>query len=540
MSTREPPASAKATVSAPVTAQPEQPAPKPAAAKPGPRKRIANGAVPAISPEEFGYDEARHLLWRAGFGGTPQQVQTLATWGPERAVDYLLEVDKVTSEPATIEQFDKNIMRRPTAAEREQYRQAQQKRDEDTLARLRLMKQDAQRQDREQMRAIQRWWLTRLIETPRPLEEKMTLFWHGHFATSYRTIEDSWHMASQNQLYRKHAVGSFGDLLFAIIRDPAMLAYLNNNESRKGHPNENLAREIMELFSLGVGNYTEDDIKEGARALTGYSFEDDEFVFKKADHDTGNKQILRHAGPMDGDAFVTAILEQRACSQHLTRKLYKFFAADLPGTEKETDPETNTLLRELASTFLDKRYSVKPVLRQLFLSKHFYSPKIRAQQIKSPVQLVVGAVRSLNTPVRDLNILLDAMDLMGQSLFYPPSVKGWDGGRSWVNTSTLFVRQNILAFLLTGKKPQGYDPMAQVEKYDPKELLDTLAKGDEQAEKEAGSVVAMLLRFAVGRAPAHAQDSLTKFLSDHKDGITTEAATGLLLLITAMPEYQLC
>src|SRR6185436_12424118 len=171
---------------------------------------------------------------------------------------------------------------------------------------LRTMQQDRERDDRRQMREMQKWWLKRMIETPRPLEEKMTLFWHGHFATSFRTIENSYHMFKQNTLFRKHAVGNFGELLFAIIRDPAMIAYLNNNQSRKGKPNENLAREIMELFSLDIAGYTERDIKEGARALTGYTFVDDKFEFRRNDHDTGEKSILGVTGPLDGDGFVKA------------------------------------------------------------------------------------------------------------------------------------------------------------------------------------------------------------------------------------------
>ncbi|MGE4198722.1 MAG: DUF1800 family protein, partial [Phycisphaerales bacterium] len=267
-----------------------------------------------IADSNFGFDQARHLLWRAGFGGTPKQIQTLVSWGAKRAVEYLVNYEDVPTDTVSESEFDRNIMRPATAEEREMNVRARRMNDEETVARLRARRQEAEREDRRQMSSIQRWWLKRMIETPRPLEEKMTLFWHGHFATSYRTIEDSYHMFMQNQLFRKHAVGDFRELLFAIIRDPAMIAYLDNNDSRKGRPNENLAREIMELFSLGVGNYTEQDIKEGARALTGYTFEDDDFTFQKNNHDEGRKSILGRSGTMDGDVFVKAILEQRACS----------------------------------------------------------------------------------------------------------------------------------------------------------------------------------------------------------------------------------
>ena len=494
----------------------------------------------AIREQDFGYEQARHLLLRAGFGGTPAQIRTLADWGAERSVEHLLEVKDIPFRDDPADEFDVDIMRPPTEAERRQYRNALQQRNEDAVARFRLERQRRQRRDRAQMRAMQKWWLTRMIETPRPLEEKMTLFWHGHFATSYRTIENSAHMHEQNRLFRRYALGNFGDLLFRIIRDPAMLAYLDNNDSRKGRPNENLARELMELFSLGVGNYSERDIKEGARALTGYTFEHNDFVFRADNHDTGNKTILGKSGDLDGDDFVTAILETRACAEFLAKKLYRFFVASVPEDPADIDSGTRRYLRSLGAEILRARYDVKPVLRKLFLSRHFYDPRIMNEQIKSPVDLVVGSVRSLNTPVRDLSILVDALNLMGQNIFLPPSVKGWDGGRSWINTSTLYVRQNILSFLLTGKKPSGYDALADQEKYDPETLLEPLAEADPGAMHDPERVVEYLLRFTIGDAPADASRRLHEFVEGHGGVVTTPIITGLLLLITAMPEYQLC
>lgn len=489
-----------------------------------------------IRPEAFGYDQARHLLWRAGFGGTPEQVQTLVSWGPTRAVDYLLDAEKVAFREVRADEFNSSIMRPPTAEEQATIRRARQTQDENALAQLRLEQQRRQRDDRRQIREVQRWWLARMIETPRPLEEKMTLFWHGHFATSYRTIEDSYHMFQQNQMFRSHALGNYGDLMFRIIRDPAMLAYLDNNDSRRDRPNENLARELMELFSLGVGNYTERDIKEGARALTGYTFRDDEFFFDQGNHDTGAKDILGVRGNLDGDGFVRAILARPACSRFMCRKLYAFFAAELPENDRDLSRDSSAALREMASEMLRSRYAVKPVLRRLFLSEHFYSPEVMGQHIKSPTELVVGAVRSLLTPARDLSILLDAMDLMGQSLLFPPSVAGWAGGRAWINTSTLFVRQNILAYLLTGKRPQGYDPLTDEQKYDPAPLLSGL---DESARTDPSRVIDYLLRFTIGGSPAHARATLEQFVASHGGRVSNDMITGLLLIITAMPEYQL-
>jgi uncharacterized protein (DUF1800 family) len=490
-----------------------------------------------LDPKQFGYAQARHLLWRAGFGGNERQIQTLVSWGPAKSVDYLLNFDKVPFDEVQPDSFDKDIMRPPTEEERRMVAAARRSGDQEEISRLQKLRQDRERTDRSQMGDAQKWWLKRMIETPRPLEERMTLFWHGHFATSFRSVEDSYHMFLQNQLFRKHAVGSFGDLLYAIIRDPAMIKFLNNNESRKGKPNENLAREIMELFSLGVGNYTEKDIKEGARALTGYTYEDDEFVFRRANHDNGGKEILGVSGNLDGDDFVKAILAQRACSAYLARKLYHYFLADVPpderGGEKELLPPQRAVLRELATTIQGNRYEVKPALRRLFLSEHFYEPRFMNEQIKSPVQLVVGAVRSLNTPVRDLSILNDALDLMGQRLFMPPSVKGWDGGRSWINTSTMFVRQNIMTFLITGRKPAGYDASATTDPFDAMAALPKDATGPQE-------IIQGVLDVTLGQRPAAAVASMGAYLREKDDAVNNETVTGLILLATSMPEYQLC
>jgi uncharacterized protein (DUF1800 family) len=510
-----------------------------------PRRGEVSASLSPIKAARFGFEQARHLLWRAGFGGTPAQIHTLVQWGPERSVDYLLSPEKVPDEPLRDDAFDRHIIRPPTPEEQATARRARQAQDEEALARLRASQMDRERDDRRQMADIRKWWLKRMIETPRPLEEKLTLFWHGHFATSYRTIENSYHMFKQNMLFRRHALGNFGELLFAIIRDPAMLAYLDQNNSRKGRPNENLARELMELFSLGVGNYTERDIKEGARALTGYTFNDDDFVYRRQDHDENPKTILGRTGAMDGDDFVRAILEQRACARFIARKLYKAFVADIPpldatDNDRTLDAPTRSAISDLAGTLLSSRYELKPVLRRMFLSEHFYDAGIIGQQIKGPVQLVVGAVRSLNTPVRDLALLADACDLMGQNIFFPPSVKGWDGGRAWINTSTFYVRQNIMAYLLTGKKPQGYDALADQERYDPRELLEPLAKADPGAEKDVGKVADYLLRFTLPAAPEDARGLLTDFARNLGTGVTPDLVIGMLLLITAMPEYQLC
>ncbi len=490
-----------------------------------------------IKAKDWGYDHARHLLNRAGFGGTPSQIATLVKWGPEKSVEHLLNPQAIPFDEVKATAFDHDIMRPYTSEERGEIAMARRKGDEEAVTRLRAKRQEAERADRQQMRDIQHWWLKRMIETPRPLEEKMTLFWHGHFATSYRTIEDSYHMFMQNQTFRKNALGNFAGMLHGIIRDPAMLKYLNNDDSRKDKPNENLAREIMELFSLGVGNYTEKDIKEGARALTGYTFEDDDFTLKRTNHDGGTKRILGASGTLDGDQFVDAILAQPACARYMTRKLYRFFVLDYPTGNKPMDAASATVLSSLESTFTSSKYEVKPLLRRIFLSEHFYQPQIMNEQIKSPTQLVVGAVRSLNTPARDLGVLADAMNMMGQNIFFPPSVKGWDGGRSWINTATMYIRQNILCFLLTGRTPNGFDPLAKQETFDPMPLLDQMGLTSSSPHEEIADGI---LRFAIGRSEPHNRAIIVDLFRRHGTGVTSDTLTQAFLLVTAMPEYQLC
>lgn len=498
------------------------------------------GSLSPIKPEQFRFEEARHLLQRAGFGGTPAQIRALASLGPEKAVDHLLQPQRSPAEPVRADQFDKDIIRPPTDEERRALQQARRRGDEDLVARFRAEVQSRERRDRRQIRDIQAWWLARMIESPSPMEEKLTLFWHGHFATSYRTIENSYHMFLQNQTFRASALGSFADLLHAIIQDPAMLAYLDNNDSRKGQPNENLARELMELFSLGVGQYTEADIKEGARALTGHTFDDDAFVFRKDNHDNGAKEILGRRGNIDGRGFVEAILQHRACAPFITSKLYAFLVADLPESQRDLDPKVRSILRTLSATLQGDNYQLRPMLRRLLLSEHFYSQPVVGQQIKSPVQLVVQAARSLLAPARDLSILLDALDLMGQDILFPPSVAGWAGGRTWINTSTMFVRHNVLTFMLTGRTSSGFDASASVEKFDPAPLLADLASTGADQHKDPAAVAEYLLRLTIGRVDPQALTTLIDLAPRQGQSLPGDVVTAMLLLITAMPEYQLC
>ena len=492
-----------------------------------------NATLKPLDATGFGYEQARHLLNRAGFGGTPQQIATLQNMGLAGAVRHLVEYDRV---PADLPdpRVDADLIRPPTDEEKLAYATARKDNDEEALEQLRAKVIERQGMDRRQMRDLAKWWLARMIQTPRPLEEKLTLLWHGHFASNFRSVRDSHLLWQQNQFFRTHAAGSFADLARGIIRDPAMIVFLNNNQNRKRAPNENLARELMELFTLGEGQYTEADIKEGARALTGYTYNDNAFELSDRNHDGGGKTILGVRGNHDGEAFVDILLAQRACSQFVAYKLYKHFVADLTEPKAVTGTQRG-YINQLARLLADNRYQLRPVLTAMFSSEHFYDPQIVGNQIKCPAQLVVGTVRTLNTPVRDLDQLHDAMGRMGQRLFDPPSVAGWDGGRTWINTATLFVRQNVAALLITGKSPQDSKWSRDALAYDPMFLVSDLQplSPESASDRLLGTLIG-------GHAPRDRRDMLVKFLYDRGGNVTADTVLALLLLITSMPEYQLC
>ena len=488
----------------------------------------------ALPDADFGYWQAHRLLARAGFGGTPEATRLLASRGLNNAVDSTIYYTPWM--PPEADLFNKDLRRPLTKSEQAELSYARESGDEDTVERFRRVRQANQRADRKQLTKIRDWWFDRILTTPNPFEEKMTLFWHGHFATGFRTIEDSWHMYAQNQLLRSHATGNFAELCTHIIHDPAMLKYLDSDQNRKGSPNENFARELMELFVLGEGNdYTETDIKEGARALTGYSFKDNAFIFNASQHDDGMKHILGSTGRYDGEDFLRIILSRKAASEFICQKLVRFFINDAPGAPTE---DTKRVIRGLGSTLRHANFKLRPMLQQLFKSRFFYEESNEASIVKSPIQLIAQAVRTLGVPSRDHTVLLGSASLMGQHILEPPSVKGWDGGRSWINTATLFVRQNVLVYLLTGRLPEGSKGRASTETFDAMPLIAHL-----RADRtyDPGVVSDYLLQFCLGAAPHEARRTqLRAYFASIGDRVDNGRLLGALALITAMPEYQLC
>jgi uncharacterized protein (DUF1800 family) len=392
--------------------------------------------------DPFDRVKAAHLLNRAGFGGTEQQIEKVLELGPQDAVEWLLDFPDQGAEEQTPEDVPDLSMIEGHPKNFREVRELLEGRDEEERRRVRQMLRRAQG---EAIRATAGWWVKRMGQGPYPLQEKLALFWHGHFTTSAQDTQSGQRMWQQNELLRRMAAGNFRQFLRQISRDPAMLDYLNNQKNRRGRPNENYARELLELFTLGIGNYGEQDVKEAARAFTGWGHNGDSFEFRRRQHDDGEKEFLGRRGRFDGDDIIDIILMQPACGRHVGAKLFRFFAY-----EEIEEP----VLASLGRLLPENRWELRPLLRTILTSRAFYSGKAIGTQIKSPLQLVVGTVRQLEMEAAPPQVMQQGLRQMGQVPFYPPNVQGWPGGQRWINSSTLFVRYNI-SVRLVEQAPRG-------------------------------------------------------------------------------------
>ncbi len=445
------------------------------------------------------YQQMAHLLRRAGFGADHETIQSLVQKGLKSVVHSL--VYETAPDPL------------------------------DTM----LDRMDGEELNYNQAGDLQIWWLNRMVHSPNPLQEKMTLFWHGHFVSAYSKVNNLLMLYRQNQLFRRMGMGNFRDLTQAVSKDPAMIWYLDNQYNRKGHANENYGRELMELFTLGIGHYTEEDVRQNARAFTGWGFNrlTAEYQFNPEQHDDGIKTVLGQTGSWNGNDIVDILMKQPSLPSFICTKLYKFFVSD------NASPED---VKPYADIFASSGLKIQPVLEAMFLSPEFYSEKVMWQKFKTPTEFVVDAIRSTGTQV-SLRPALFAMRAMGQELFNAPSVKGWDGGVTWINTNTLFARFQF-CMQLARMNPENSPMLAAIEQ--------TLLKGEMQTPEDVVDYYAT--RLLHRRLDDHSREVLVNYLNTNRNGeaepfqIPTNARTmraaqlkihGLMHMVMVTPEFQL-
>jgi uncharacterized protein (DUF1800 family) len=431
-----------------------------------------------------------HLLRRAGFGATPEDIQAHAAKGLEATVDELVNYEQQPDDlDATLAKVQGDLV------------------------------------DLNNLEDIQTWWLYRMLHTSRPLQEKMTLFWHGHFATAFYKVRDARYMHGQNETFRANALGNFKDLVTAVAKDPAMLIWLDGNTNRKGAPNENFARELMELFTLGIGNYSEDDVKNAARAFTGWNLNRQQgaFAFNKNQHDEGEKTFRGLTGNLNGDDVIANVAADPATAKRLATKLFAFFAYDQP------EP---AVVQPFADLYLRSNLEIKPVVRAILTSDAFYSDKAFTSHVKSPVEYVVGTIKQLKGQVRERG-LSAALRQQGQELFNPPNVAGWPGGPAWLDAATIEARFNFGGLLAAAVKNA---PGANTGGYiDPESMVQKLAtrSWDAVIDLFGGSLTAGLsdaTRSALKDYAAKAQDA--------KPVTLDTKLRGIIHLLMVSPEYQ--
>ena len=497
----------------------------------------------AAYPGPWDERAAAHLLNRTGFSAPLEKVEAALKDSPDAVLQRLLDYES-TPDPYA----------RPDWAEPET----------DWTPPSLLSEKDKKERQRiaqEHRRELQTWWIRRMASAPRPLQEKLTLFWHGHFATSLEKVKGPYLMWLQNETFRRNAKGNFHTLVSEISQDPAMILWLDNDSNRKEHPNENYARELMELFTLGEGHYTEQDIKESARAFTGWGFRkrDQQFYFNSKQHDSGEKTFMGKQGKWNGNDIVDIIFEQPRCAGFIAEKLWTFFAYENP------EPE---IIEGLGQILRQSKYELRPVLWKLFSCQAFYSERALRAQIKSPVQLVIGSFQVVKKefPQKEpiARLLLNVLRLMGQEPFDPPDVSGWEGGLTWVNTASLLLRYNFANYLVhgvpsdnmvgkvkPGKGPQPARPGLKELMRRNAEILSIAALYDPSKATSSSELVRHFARLLWNCQPD--KDSFaqfTKFLDTDENGDprvfksanadAEQKIRGLIHLMMSTPQYQLC
>ena len=498
-----------------------------------------------LPSSKWNYTTAAHLLNRAGFGGTPAEIQKLLKLGPEKAVSYFVDYEKISDattppdwakpDPDREEMFREyrkmEMESRGTTTDEAKRKELGEKRRE--------LFQKQQRDQFLHIMELRGWWIERMAKGPRPLQEKMVLFWHGHFATSAQKVRNAYFMWKQNEIFRSMASGNWLQMLEAVAKDPAMLIWLDQAQSRKQHPNENFAREVMELFTLGEGHYTEKDVAEAARAMTGWTLDrlTEEYEYRDQMHDDGTKTFLGKTGELTGKEVLQLIVAQPQAARFITAKLWRFFASENP------DPK---LIDALAEVFRKSGNNFKPLLHAMFRSREFYSDDVIRTQVKSPVQWLVGSVRMLDRDLPPPVVSSQLLKNIGQDLLLPPNVKGWDGGLSWITTNNLLNRYNQAALLVMAENKMAADgqgigkriaeranQMAQrMHAVD----INKIVTPEERRKKET-LIAALEKRFLQAKLKDKQRKVLIEYL-DSRGELDDQDVRHTIRLLMSTPEYQ--
>ena len=494
---------------------------------------------------KWNFTTAAHLLNRAGFGGTPAEIEAFQKMGLHDAAAHLVDYDKIADETPNPSWAEPDPEQSKRFQEVRQLRQKMQGATEEERKELeqktRELFRETQRDQRQRIIELRAWWLERMVNGPRPLQEKLTLFWHGHFATSAQKVREAYLMWLQNDTFRKLALTSWKEMLVAITKDPAMLLWLDQTQSRKQHPNENYAREVMELFTLGEGHYTENDVAEAARAFTGLVYDRplQETNFRPFIHDQGVKTVLGKTGNLNWMDVLNQIIAQPQAARFITAKLWRFFASENPSEE---------LVTALAQIFRESDHHFKPLLNAMFQSEEFYAEEVIRTQVKSPAQWLVGSARMLERDLPAARVCSNFLSNLGQDLFAPPNVKGWDGGIAWITTNNLLARYNQAEMLVYGKNQLQLNTENKAMKFGenrfnplhstatPVEVTKILTP--EERSTKSALLPALERRLLQGKLKPKQEATLREYL-DHRSSLDEHDILETIRLLMSTPEYQL-
>ncbi len=460
--------------------------------------------------------ELQHLYWRTGFGLSLSKSKQLAHKDKTEIIDHIFQQSRKYAPLIVIEEDEIPSKKNLRNAMRMQLKSVKD------FFKLKGVE-------------LNNKWFERMAYSNSSLREKMTLFWHDHFACSEL---NPYLIQVQNNNLRKHALGNFRDMVHAMAKDAAMLKFLNNKQNKKDAPNENFARELLELFTIGIGHYTEKDIKSAARAFTGWNFDyRGRFELKERQHDYGQKTFMGERGNFNGEDIIDIVLSKRETAYHICRKIYAYFVNDQIDSKR---------VKELGDYFYENSYDIEALMKKILLSDWFYKPKNIGCKIKSPTELIVGLMQTFNIEFEDQMNLIFIQKKLGQLLFNPPNVAGWTGGRSWIDSSTLFFRMSLPFYIFDKAEIKYIDDSAM-------DNDEAMFKGGKMKRKINASLDFRPFENHFKRLRGNTSEAMTDFLLQNKKGLNpdffksnnfqsssdTDIRTNCLQILS-LPQYQLC